>query len=244
MQIHPCRAKAPRLRRATRVWLAAVLAFAMLAPVSRPVGANALIELFTGADEPIPRQAKQGMPYRSWSLFLVCNPAWLKADNEARLRSLYEVFQAFGSVIGIEHLAVWLRGSNDGALSFRVDTDRSAAFCASLGLAPSRSPYLVITTEYPGAGLPTQYPQGFPEASAAVSVVSLDGMQADEMTGVIGKLSDQLVLNKLAKRQVGGEEWWRALEQAYEGMRQAFVAAPKGVTMRIKSPFFEVEKKF
>jgi hypothetical protein len=47
------------------------------------------------------------IPLESWSLFLVCNLAWLGRGNTDKINVLYEQFQAFGRAIGPKHLAVW-----------------------------------------------------------------------------------------------------------------------------------------
>ena len=48
-----------------------------------------------------------GDAYETWSLFLICNPAWLDKREEARVLRLYRQFRLFGEVIGRRHLAVW-----------------------------------------------------------------------------------------------------------------------------------------
>jgi hypothetical protein len=105
------------------------------------------------AKEPIPRD-----PYKSWSLFLVTNQDWLVAEKAPQISELFAQAQAFGRVIGQNHLAVWFwkkdqlawagvpRGSPD--LVENVDVERAIAFCEQLGLKPSRGPYLVFTA-YP-----------------------------------------------------------------------------------------------
>jgi len=103
--------------------------------------------------EPIPREG-----YASWSLFLICNPAWLLQENQAKLQDLYRQFRAFGRAIGPKHLAVWFWERSPGgatpALGEYVDVDRSSQYCDSLRLLPSQSPHVVVMTTYPAPAQP------------------------------------------------------------------------------------------
>ena len=45
--------------------------------------------------------------YRSWSLFLVCDAAWLAPEKAGDLDALYQAFLRFGANIGPENVAVW-----------------------------------------------------------------------------------------------------------------------------------------
>src|SRR5262245_29698848 len=45
--------------------------------------------------------------YKTWSLFLICNPNWVQPDKSRDLENLYWRFRAFGDAIGPDNLAVW-----------------------------------------------------------------------------------------------------------------------------------------
>jgi len=45
--------------------------------------------------------------YKTWSLFLICNPRWMADDKTQDLTQLHKAFQAFGNTIGHDNLAVW-----------------------------------------------------------------------------------------------------------------------------------------
>jgi hypothetical protein len=62
--------------------------------------------VYTGHD--IPKESF-GHPHRTWSLFLVCNPAWLLRNNDEGIAKLFYVFWVFGSAIGPDNLAVWFQ---------------------------------------------------------------------------------------------------------------------------------------
>ena len=68
------------------------------------------------------------------------------ADDRANdLTQLYKAFVAFGETIGGDNLAVWFwKHKTQKSMNLdEVDLQRSSAFCAAYGLAPSRGPYVV-----------------------------------------------------------------------------------------------------
>jgi hypothetical protein len=91
--------------------------------------------------------------FKTWFLFLVCNPDWLSPDKSKDLFSLYQKFQNFGRTIGDDHLAVWFwkdtRIATDPNLAANVDVERSVRFCKALRLKPSEGPHIVIMASYP-----------------------------------------------------------------------------------------------
>ena len=129
---------------------------------------------------PVPRNG-----YKTWSLFLVCNPAWATSEREQDLAKLYESFKAFGDAIGDHNLAVWF--STRGTLQTRspeLDAARSARYCRTLQLKPSLGPYLVITAAYPDeAAMPNER-----------AVFELGGLRSPEIGALISKLADDLLL--------------------------------------------------
>jgi len=219
------------------------LAAASVLLMAPPAVAQDAVEVITSANQPVPERARTGRPYKSWSLFLVCNPAWVLPESDGRLLALYENFRAFGMVIGPDHAAVWFRVSRDNDKRSLVDVLRSSAFCERLRLPPSQSPYIVVTTDYPGAGLLDTYPASFPAEPSAFAVIGLAGRDASDITRLLTSLADQLVLNKIRTRDVQKEEWWRSWERSYETWRASIVDTAKGLTFKIKTPFFEVEAK-
>ena len=90
----------------------------------------------------------------SWSLFLVCNPAWFLEENQPNLRNLYTQFNAFSKVIGPTHLAVWFWKQNPSGWTPKVlgdvmDENRHNSYCTKFGLLPSESPHVLVTTLHP-----------------------------------------------------------------------------------------------
>lgn len=126
--------------------------------------------------------------YRTWSLFLVCNPEWLSPDRSKDLFSLYQQFRNFGRTIGDDHLAVWFwkdtKSPNDPNLTANVDVERSVRICKALRLKPSEGPHIVIMASYPDE-------KNLPRDFAAFQ---LGQMNPPDISGLLAKLSDQLLL--------------------------------------------------
>ncbi len=89
--------------------------------------------------------------YKTWSLFLVCNPEWLAPEKSKDLYFLYRQFQSFGRTIGDDHLAVWFwikqKSTDDPNLAENVDVERSIRICKALQLRPSSSPHCLTSAE-------------------------------------------------------------------------------------------------
>ena len=126
--------------------------------------------------------------FKTWSLFLICNPDWVGPERSADLANLYRRFKPFGDAIGRDNLAVWFwkrrTPVDDPRLAENVDVARSAEFCAALGRAPSQGPYLVVTTAYPDIA-------AFPKERA---IFEVGGLQPAELAKLLTTLTDQLLL--------------------------------------------------
>jgi hypothetical protein len=153
----------------------------LLIAASSSRGQNA-VELVSPIEE-IPRDA-----YKTWSLFLICNPDWVAPSKSTELADLYHRFKSFGDAIGRENLAVWFwkqrEEVGDPRLAENVDVARSAEFCKALSRAPSQGPYLVVTTGYPELS-------AFPAEHA---IFDLGGLQPAVLAKLLNALTDQLLL--------------------------------------------------
>jgi len=137
---------------------------------------------------------KQPIPkgYKTYSLFLVCNPQWLDPSKSTGLFQLYQQFQNFGRAIGDDHVAIWFWKSNsyerkDAALAQIVDVERSVRFCRAWKLIPSEGPHLVITSTYPDEA---HLSSGLPLDSA---VYKLGDMSPPNISKLLATLTDQLI---------------------------------------------------
>jgi len=181
--------------------------------------------------------------YKSWSLFLVNNPEWVLPESNEKLKKLYNQFEAFGKSIGPDHLAVWFWSQNirNDQYYKAVDVIRSAAFCAKLKLPPSKGPYLLVTTEYPGAGLLDTPGSVLPAKLENSEVLELNNLDAAEITRLLSALADKLVAGDVSKLNVNSEDYWRGWQRAYEDIRGTILGLSKKVTLKIKTSFFEIE---
>jgi len=163
-------------------------------------------------------------PYKTWSLFLVCNPEWLSSERDRDLYGLYKQFQSFGRAIGKDHLAVWFWKSKprrlDRDLADNIDVERSVDFCEAFNLAPSEGPHLLVVSTYPDAT----------NASGDYAHYALGAMEPKEISKLLAKLTDQLLLTgKVAKQPLSQGTaaiqpplqdplWVRVLEATRQGM--------------------------
>jgi hypothetical protein len=162
-----------------------ITASAQTKPTVPPPEPQAKIELVT---------TKQSIPknFKTYSLFLICNPQWLDPAKNAGLLQLYHQFQSFGRAIGDDHAAVWFWKSdsyahNDAALAQIVDVERSVRFCQAWKLTPSEGPHLVITGTYPDE---SHLSTGLPKDSA---VYKLGDMPPPNISALLAKLTDELI---------------------------------------------------
>ena len=189
---------------------------------------QATAEIVNTTDE-IPRGT-----FKTWTLFLVCNPDWVAPERAADLANLYARFKAFGDAIGKDNLAVWFwkrrMAVNDPRLADNVDVARSAEFCATLGRAPSQGPYLVVTNAYPDV-------KAFPAERA---IFELGSLRPADLSKLLGGLTDQLLLQRrvdAALAAAGGSGpaaappslWMRLLE----GTRQTLIGLGCAVKLQI-----------
>jgi hypothetical protein len=140
------------------------------------------------ATKEIPRKG-----FKTWSLFLICNPTWLTGEKSQQIHKLYMQFESFGGAIGDDNLAVWFwkKTKNDKShLEENIDVNRAARFCRAFGLKPSEGPHVVITTTYPSE---SPLPAGLPRKSA---VFRLGNMSPDDISNLLSHLCDQLLANE------------------------------------------------
>lgn len=134
--------------------------------------------------------------YKTYSLFLICNPAWLDPSSSTGLTDLYHQFQSFGRSIGDDQAAVWFWKTtvNPGwekvaAPADVIDVERSINFCKAWNLKPSDGPYIVVTSARPDE---QHLSRGLPDDSA---IFKLGGMKPSEISSLLEKLTDSLLLS-------------------------------------------------
>lgn len=141
--------------------------------------------------ELLPRTGKIANTYKTYSLFLICNPDWIKPEKSAGLATLYEDFKSFGRSIGDDNVAVWFLSGNavpsDPSLAQNIDVERSVRFCKAWKLKPSDGPHVVVTSSYPDE---TKLTSGLPPNSF---VFELGNMAPPDISHLISKLTDELI---------------------------------------------------
>lgn len=182
---------------------ACLLAVAALAPC-QPARGQALEEVITPD-----REISRG--YDTWSLFLICNPAWARPDAVEQIENMWNAFVGFGRTIGANNLAVWFWRRQprwgQAALVEDVDIERSAAYCQLYGLDPSRSPHVLVTTSYPTLD----------ERVDDYGTVELAGADPAQIDQFLISLADALYAGDLASLDPGTESFWFRLFEAIRG---------------------------
>ena len=180
----------------------------------------------------IPRE-----PYKSWSLFLVTNQDWLVPANAERLVDLYWRSEAFGRVIGDDHLAVWFWKKDapltSSAAADNVDVERATAYCRKLQLKPSDGPYLLFTTTYPDENA----------APSAFTAIALGSKSADDVARLLKQLGDQLVIDGVVRDRTlqhaaGSDDFWSAW---FDATRHALANLGSGFRFVVRTPSFTIE---
>jgi hypothetical protein len=150
---------------------------------------QATIEVI-GRSEPIP------VGFKTYSLFLICNPQWLDPAKSSGLTQLYYQFKAFGRSIGDDQAAVWFWRQPVGPswettfpAAAVIDVERSIRFCKAWSLKPSEGPFIVVTATRPDEA---HLSRKLPNDSA---VFKLGGMAPPAISSLISKLTDALLLS-------------------------------------------------
>lgn len=177
--------------------------------------------------ERVPRKKPIPKGYKTYSLFLVCNPRWLAPEKREGLLHLYQQFDSFGRTIGDQNVAVWFLASqdsrNDQELADNVDVERSVRFCQAWKLKPSAGPHVVITATYPNE---MDLSSGLPKDSA---VFELGNMGPKEISDLFAKLTDELIekgrVDNSANAAKEPEAFWVRLLEAAQHSINSFGCA-------------------
>jgi hypothetical protein len=188
--------------------------------------------------EPIPRVIRNDAigEFKSWSLFLVCNPAWLLKENNQKISELYEKFGAFGRAIGEENVAVWFwkkSPTDKNRIADFIDEDRNSNYCKKFNLIPSESPHILVTTIYPD--LDKEYkPNNYLS-------VKLHKMEPKNMTIIIEKLTDQILLRRINRADIDSESYWNSWKKSFDSIKRTLNNVGKKITVTIDAKFLNVE---
>ena len=201
-----------------RVGLVILLGLCINILAYRPAGAPAPATVLPNQE--IPRD------FDSWSLFLVCNNQWFLESKAQDLEDLRAQFLAFGKAIGARNVATWFLESDTN-----LDVNRNVAYCGKYGLAPSESPYVVVTTKYPGLSDPI----------GDRAVLKLNGLSADEITTLLGKLGDKIVLGGLQQETMDSERYWTTFKDGFIDVARSIGGWIKSVKLTIDTKVLKLE---
>jgi hypothetical protein len=140
----------------------------------------------------VERKATIPKRYKTYSLFLVCNPQWLEHrqgdKNSDQFYRLYQQFDNFGRSIGSDNVAVWFWiSSTHTKRAEDVDVERSVRFCQAWHLKPSAGPYIVVTSKYPDE---SDLSSGLGKDTA---VFALGNMESEQISKLLATITDDLV---------------------------------------------------
>ncbi len=143
--------------------------------------------------EGLPNDLSKGH-YKSWSLFLICNPSWIVANGDEGIGKLLRAYEAFGQAIGPYNLAVgFFNSPNSAATIENTDIERMSTYCEKFGLVPSQTPQVVTTIRYPDD----------PDVDAGGKVVANLNGDALDSARALTDLADELLKTGLNPRLSG-----------------------------------------
>lgn len=208
-----------------RFGFAALLLAGVALFVSETARAQALEEVIT-------RDMEISRGYDTWSLFLICNDSWARPESPERLEALWREFTRFGRTIGRNHLAVWFwerhpRWGSDEVYE-DIDVERSATYCDTYDLPPSRSPHVLVLAEYPEID----------RQAESFHVIELAGTPLDEIERFLAELADTLVAGDFEDLSPEQDSFWFRL---FDAVREPIRRLGGRVKAVIKTPFLEIE---
>ena len=168
--------------------------------------------------------------FDSWSLFLVCNPAWLVENGDPGIKELFWRYRAFGDAIGPKNLAIWFWKSRGKPTADNTDVSRSSEYCKKYKLLPSDAPYVLVTTHHPDEPNPSDH-----------FVMRLNGLNAHDSASALATLTDQIVLTGLNQSELDWSTRWLRLLAATTSAIKATGCYFNKVSFSFKTSVFIAE---
>jgi len=168
--------------------------------------------------------------YDSWSLFLVCNPAWLLENGDRGVAELFRAYKAFGQAIGPKNLAIWFWKAPAMTPTLEnTDIGRMSEYCQKYRLTPSDTPQVVATTRHPDE----------PEPGDRV-VANLNGDAANSARALTD-LTDQLLKTGLNQSGLDDSDRWRRVASAGSAALSSVACYFNKVSISIKTGALNAE---
>jgi hypothetical protein len=174
--------------------------------------------------------------YKTFSLFLICNPEWILPSKEAQLRNFFDQFKAYGRALGKEHIAVWYWQPSapykSNSVVDHIDYDVHAQMCSRLGLLPSEGPHIIVTDEVPTPLMPR---------GKILIRQSFSNRRPEEIARIIAKLTDVLRSNHIKQVEPWSARFLEIWRLCFVNIREAIGDLRDSVTLTIDSGPVEVE---
>lgn len=168
--------------------------------------------------------------YESWSLFLVCNPAWIIENGDRGISDLFHAYKAFGQAIGPKNLAIWFWKVPATAPTIdNTDIGRMSEYCQKYRLTPSDTPQVVATTRYPGELEPGDR-----------VVANLNGSAANSARA-LADLTDQLLKTGLDQSGLDDSDRWRRVVIASSAALSSIACYFNKVSVSVKTGAINAE---
>lgn len=168
-------------------------------------------------DESLPKS------YESWSMFLICNDAWIQTENIDELEELYRLFKSFGLAIGQDHIATWFTTSSD---TKSPDIERNATFCEQYGLDVSGGPYVVITSYYPDESRANSKKDEW-------GILDFHGKEDEEVYLILEQWATALRNSKIYKKNPEKGGYWRILKSTFRLVQRALIGISEDVGFEV-----------
>jgi hypothetical protein len=171
-------------------------------------------------------------PYKTWSLFLICNPGWLVQNSDRGIGDLYTAFIVFGRAIGPDNLDVWFvnrKEVNNNLPSMQTtDIERMSTYCSKFGLVPSKTPQVVTVISHPDR-----------KQVGGVFVTNLNGSASGSVQSLT-ELTDELLKTGLDQSSLD-HSYWQTVASTLSSVMSGASCYLNKVSFSIKTGVFNAE---
>jgi hypothetical protein len=157
---------------------------------------------------------------KSWSVFLVCDPAWLKREAAEDLLRLYNAYLSVVVAANENHVPLWPFRDDRPERAAAIDPSKGRQSCDALRLKSENGPFVIVTT---------QPPDSVASSSPRVSL-GFGDRRASEITTALMALSERVMDEHPSRVAAGSTEWWEAWKRISRWMDGRF----PGVRMSVQ----------
>jgi hypothetical protein len=113
-----------------------------------------------------------------------------------------------------------------------LDVDRHVAYCEKHGLLPGDSPHVLVTTTYPED-----------ETLENKVVIRLAHADAAEITALLTKIADQLLVEGLNQEAIDTEQYWQSWLRSLRSLFRPVTALMERIAITVDTKFVKAELK-